>query len=108
LEIEFGADGRVSGFAGVNQFNGMYELTPGAANRGGLHIGPLAVTKMAGPENLMKQEATYLEALGRVDGYVAEGGLLELEAGGEPLLRYRTLATATAPAGQARGAGPGR
>src|SRR5262245_12552276 len=28
LELNFGADGSVSGFAGVNQFAGTYELAP--------------------------------------------------------------------------------
>jgi heat shock protein HslJ len=99
LDLTFGADGRVSGFAGVNQFNGPFEMAAAGGNRGTLRFGELASTLMAGPANLMNQEKRYLDALRAVDGYIAEGGLLELTAGGQPVLRYRALGAATRPAG---------
>src|SRR5262245_15075680 len=99
LDLQFGADGRVSGFSGVNQFNGPYELAGAGQNRGGIRIGPLVVTMMAGPDDQMQQEKRYLDALRAADGYIAEGGLLELTTAGQPILRYRALGAATLPAG---------
>lgn len=58
LTLVFGTDGTVSGSAGVNQFNGPFTVTEDAVK-----IGPLATTKMAGPDNLMEQEAAYIKAL---------------------------------------------
>ncbi|TVQ79130.1 MAG: META domain-containing protein [Phycisphaeraceae bacterium] len=54
-----GETGRVEGFAGVNRFNGAYRIT----EDGGLSIGPIAATKMAGPSVLMRFEAAFLRAL---------------------------------------------
>ena len=45
-------DGRASGWAGVNRFTGSYALE-GAT----LTIGPLAMTRMAGPPERMEQES---------------------------------------------------
>jgi len=58
LTLVFGSDGTVSGSAGVNQFNGPFTVDGDT-----IKIGPLATTKMAGPDNLMEQEAAYLKAL---------------------------------------------
>lgn len=99
MELSFGSDGRVTGFGGVNQFSGPFELAGAGENRGQLRFGDLAVTLMAGPDNLMQQEKRYLDALRVVDGYIAEGGLLELTTGGQPVLRYRALGATSAPAG---------
>lgn len=99
LELTFGSDGRVSGFGGVNQISGPYELTAKGENRGKLRFGAFVTTLMAGPDNLMKQEQQYMDALRVVDGFIAEGGLLELTTGGQPVLRYRALSAATAPTG---------
>lgn len=95
LTVELGADGRAAGFAGVNNFTGSYELQAGSGPRGRIRFGELASTKMAGPEPLMKQERDYLELLARTDSYLAEGGLLELMAAGQPTLRFRELARGT-------------
>lgn len=92
LVLELGPEGRVSGFAGVNRFNGSYTLKQQAEGRGTLSFGELATTRMAGPPELMQQEERFLAALKTVDGYRAEGGLMELEAGGAPVLRFRQLA----------------
>jgi heat shock protein HslJ len=78
LTLEFGTDGTVSGNGGVNQFNGPYEATEDT-----IKIGPLASTKMAGPENLMTQEAAYLAALEAGTTWeVVNGVLTTRDAGG--------------------------
>ena len=58
--LEFGADGRVSGFAGVNRYSTSATIGPGAD----LAFSPAAATKMAGPPELMSLEDRFLEALG--------------------------------------------
>jgi len=58
LTVAFGTDGKVSGEGGVNRFMGDFES--GAKT---VKIGPLQSTKMAGPPELMTQEAAYLTAL---------------------------------------------
>ena len=58
LTVDFGSDGTVSGNAGVNTFTGPYEVDGKA-----VQIGPLATTRMMGPEDLMTQETAFLTAL---------------------------------------------
>lgn len=94
LTLELAADGRAAGFAGVNNFTASYELQTGGGPRGRIRFGEMASTKMAGAEPLMKQETDYLDLLARSDEYLAEGGLLELLAGGQPTLRFRELSRA--------------
>lgn len=93
ITLELAADGRVSGFAGVNRYSGTCELRPGSRARGAVAFSELASTKMAGAEALMKQEAAFLELLRSSDAYVAEGGLLEFSAGGTPTVRFRQLSS---------------
>ena len=59
ITLLFGADGKVSGNGGINDYNGEY-TTEGTDS---ITIGPLASGKMAGPEDAMQQEAAYLAAL---------------------------------------------
>jgi heat shock protein HslJ len=76
--IEFGPvreDGRaqLSGMAGVNRFFGDYSFAPGEGAIGGLTVGQIGSTRMAGPPELMEFEAALLETLKtartvRVDG----------------------------------------
>lgn len=49
----------IAGSMGVNRFSGQFDR--------GLPIGPLATTRMAGPEELMVQEDTLLELLQSAD-----------------------------------------
>ena len=58
LTVEFGTDGKVGGDGGVNTFSGRLRVRALSVK-----IGPLASTKMAGPPELMTQEAAYLTAL---------------------------------------------
>ncbi len=81
LTMQFGADGRVSGSAGCNEFTAGYrqqgdELSISA---------PVSTRRAcAQPEGVMAQEASFLGALAMVDRARIEGGQLELRsAGGE-------------------------
>jgi len=73
LSVEFGTDGTVSGNGGVNTFNGPFEATEKTVK-----IGPLASTKMAGPQELMDQEAAYLAALQDSTVWALVQGRLEM------------------------------
>ncbi|HET7820040.1 MAG TPA: META domain-containing protein [Ornithinibacter sp.] len=67
-------DGKATGNAGINSFNGSYE----APSDGVLTFGPLASTQMAGPDNAMKQEQDFLKALGDTKKFTTEDGALVL------------------------------
>jgi heat shock protein HslJ len=69
----FGDDGTISGNAGCNTYNGTYTVSGQT-----MTIGPLATTRMACAPDVSKQEANYLEALGRVTTYTIRGDQLEL------------------------------
>ena len=71
-ELRF-ADGRVSGSAGCNRFNGEYTLSSNV-----ITFGPIASTRMMCPEKLMAQEAKFLALLmGKViKRYSVEGNLI--------------------------------
>jgi len=64
-------DGQVSGNAGINQYNGPYEVDGEK-----LSVGPLASTKMAGDAMIMEQEAAYLAALESAASYEIDGDTL--------------------------------
>ena len=78
------AEGRVSGFSGVNRFSG-------ALDRDGPRIfRPLATTRRAGPPEAMALETAFLEAMSRAT--VVEGGRDRLtlsgpDGGGMTLVR---------------------
>ena len=73
LTIDFGSDGTVAGNAGVNTHSGPFKATDNTVG-----IGPLATTRMAGPEDLMNQEAAFLEALQNSTTWTIARGLLEM------------------------------
>ena len=75
ITADFGKDGKLSGNASVNQYSASYEAT-----ESGIRIGPTVSTKMAGPANLMAQEAAYLAALEKAVTWKISGGRLELRA----------------------------
>jgi heat shock protein HslJ len=72
--IAFGADGRVSGFAGCNTFSGTFE-TDGAT----LTVSRLATTKIACPRPASAVEADYLAALDDVTTWAIDGEGLTLD-----------------------------
>jgi heat shock protein HslJ len=77
VTAEFGADGRVAGSGGCNQFSGGYTL-----EGDGLAIGPVASTRKAclEPEGVGEQEAAYLAALARVTTWSFREERLQLRA----------------------------
>ncbi len=73
LTVAFGTDGKVGGNGGVNTFSGDFESGPSSVK-----IGPLASTKMAGPPELMTQEAAYLTALQNATTWEIQSGKLTM------------------------------
>jgi heat shock protein HslJ len=85
ITIQF-TDTTMSGSSGVNQYWGMYTATPAGA----LTLGPLATTRMAGPDDAMAAEQAYLALLATVTGYVIDDDGLALLAEQQDVLRYRS------------------
>ena len=67
-------DGKATGNAGVNTFNGGYS----APSDGVLTFSQIASTMMAGPDNAMKQEQDFLAALDATKKFTTEDGALVL------------------------------
>jgi len=61
--IKFEPDGKVSGFTPINRFFGSVQVD----GEGNLRWSPFGSTKMAGPENLMKQEDIFLKILQKTE-----------------------------------------
>lgn len=97
LTLELNSDGRFTGFAGVNQYFGEFRAQDSGRGLGPISFGDIGATRMAGPEPLMSQERRYLELLRQADSFRAEAGLMDLSAGGAPLLRFRKLNAAPLP-----------
>jgi heat shock protein HslJ len=79
LDLE---ESRVAGSGGVNRLTGTFVLSEDE-----LRFGPLATTRMAGPEDAMRREREFLGALERVTSYELDGRTLTLLAGDEPVVR---------------------
>jgi len=82
------ADKRVSGYAGLNQLNGPYEL-----NGSALKFGMPAMTRRAGPEPLMRQESAFSRAMEQTTSW-RSAGLDEIElldSGNKPLARFKRV-----------------
>ncbi len=71
---------QVSGTSGVNRYSGSF--VDGS-------FGPLATTMMAGPPDIMEQEARFLALLDRCDGARVEGDLLQLSIDGEIVIHLQ-------------------
>jgi heat shock protein HslJ len=79
------AEGKLSGQGGVNSYGGSYTVGPGAA----FSAGPLASTRMAGPEPAMRAENGFMQLLGQARSYKQVDGRLTLyDAGGNELLSF--------------------
>lgn len=93
LGVSFGADGKLSGSGGCNNFTGSYK-----AEGKTIGIGPLAATRKAcaQPEGVMTQEAAFLRALESAASARREGDRLELRTASGALAA--TLQAAAAPA----------
>lgn len=81
LTLEVDAEGRVGGSGGVNRFMGR-------VGEDGL-FGPLATTLMAGPEDLMAQEQSYLQLLEQVDSVETTEEGISLVGGGLILMTLK-------------------
>ncbi len=73
VTLKFDDTGNLNGYSGVNTYSGSYHLV-GAK----ISIGPLATTKMAGPEPRMGLESVYLYLLGSITGASLTGDSLSL------------------------------
>lgn len=80
---------RISGNSGVNSYSGTYEIGPGDA----FSVGPIAGTRMAGPEPAMQAEGAFLTLLGQArSARVAAGQLTLRDANGADLLIFAAAA----------------
>src|SRR3954451_1808272 len=85
--LEFPAEGQAAGSASCNRFSGPVTVAGDSVT-----FGPLAVTRMACPEAVMRQESAYLEALGKAERFRVEGPFLYIySAGREKPLRLLRL-----------------
>ncbi|MBE0537029.1 MAG: META domain-containing protein [Phycisphaerae bacterium] len=58
--VQFGADGRITGFGSINRFFGLMQIEAKGRVR---WPGSLGSTRMAGPPGLMRQEETFMQAI---------------------------------------------
>jgi heat shock protein HslJ len=79
-------DGQVAGFSGVNRFSGR--ANGGGLAKGRFDLGPLAVTRMAGPPEAMRLETLYLTLLNAADAWRFDGRMLVLTGPGGVELRF--------------------
>lgn len=85
ITATFGSDGSLAGNAGINQYSTTYTTSGDAMTIDAA----IVTTKMAGPEELMRQEAAYLAALPQTATYTIEGDELWLrDATGAALAHY--------------------
>ena len=79
------AGGKISGRSAVNSYGGSYTVGPGAA----FSTGPLASTRMAGPEPAMRAESGFMQLLGQAKAYeLGDGRLTLYDVGGNELLSF--------------------
>jgi heat shock protein HslJ len=84
--LNFGKDGSVSGFSGVNRLAGS--VNPEDLLQGKLDLSRLASTKMAGTPEAMNLESDFLGSLQKVTGFnFDKAGGLNLTQGKEVLMR---------------------
>ena len=74
ISAQFTSDGKVSGSAGCNQYNGTYTVSGSSIT----FPTPIATTMMMCDQSLMDQEAAYLKALGEAKTYKVKGDQLTL------------------------------
>jgi heat shock protein HslJ len=74
ISAQFTSDGKFSGSAGCNQYNGTYTVTGSSIT----FPSPIATTMMMCEQPLMDQEAAYLKALGEAKTFKVQGDQLTL------------------------------
>lgn len=80
------ADGKASGLAGVNRISGSFD--PSTLADGRISFGPMAMTKMAGPPELMKIEDDFTQALSKVTRARIENNQLVFASDSSDLMRF--------------------
>jgi heat shock protein HslJ len=93
LTANFGADGKLSGSAGCNNYTASYQTD---GNK--ITIGPAASTMMACEQAVMDQEQQYLAALSTAATYRIDGNKLELRTADGALAAQFTQAPASSEA----------
>ncbi len=76
--LAFDTGGNFNGFAGCNNYSGLFSVRPG----NGLTLQPAQLTRMAcdQPQGVMAQEQAYMQLLERVSSYQVDAeGVLQLE-----------------------------
>ena len=90
-ELTFLGDGRFAGSTGCNRFFGQFEVVDG-----GLEAGPVGVTMMMCPEDLMTQERAVLAAIETTTTIARSDGLLHfLDATGTTVLECTPIEDTT-------------
>jgi heat shock protein HslJ len=85
--VKFSA-GQAGGSGSVNSWGGSYTTGPGNT----IHISDIATTEMAGPQDLMEQEAAYYAALPKAATYqITETSLTLFDSEGEVLVTYEVV-----------------
>jgi heat shock protein HslJ len=79
--IRFDAEGRATGSAGCNNFQGSYEVDGTS-----LSFGPMAVARKMCPPAVMDQESAFLQAIDRVTSFAWDDdrALLLMTDDGDP------------------------
>ena len=72
--LNIGTDS-INGSSGINNFFGSYTVANGVITTKGI-----AGTLMAGPENLMKLESRYIQALNNIKSYKVTNNTLKIES----------------------------
>ena len=79
------AEGKASGFAGVNRWFGTYSVDGPT-----LKFGMLGMTRMAGPPDRMQLEQTYADALAAVTRWSVSSGRLQMSDSNALVLEFVT------------------
>jgi uncharacterized lipoprotein YbaY/heat shock protein HslJ len=74
--VTFTPEGRFQGTGGINRFNGSYRVEGDV-----IEFGPVMSTRMAGPNDVMRQENLFLAVLAGDRRYVLADGLLTIGEG---------------------------
>lgn len=74
ISAQFSSDGKVSGSAGCNRYNGTYTISGNSIT----FSSPMATTMMMCEQAVMEQESAYLQALGEAKTYAVNGDQLTL------------------------------
>lgn len=84
--LGFGADGKVTGFTGVNRLSSSIDMD--ALMRGEFKLAPAATTKMAGPAEAMNVENKFLSGLTQAKNFKLSGDSLTLSDGAKQLMTF--------------------